>query len=156
MSDINVKEKIKPIKSPIAMLLLGKAKSGDDDECEGEECEHCGRMGCKSEHETESMGSSDDDEKPSLARRLAAREAFGKMRPYEYEYNDEAKSMGMPSGKVVGIMAQDMEKSEAGKEVVGEKEGRKWLDGPKAISLVLAGAADHETRLAELEKKRGR
>lgn len=149
MSDIRVKENIKPVKSPIAMLLLGKVKSGDEDG----ECPHCGREDCESEHETESMGS---DEKPSMAKRLAARDALSKLKPYEYEYNEEGREKGMPKGKVIGVMAQDMEKSEMGADAVEEKDGRKWIHGFKSLSMVLAGAADHEARLAALEKKRGR
>lgn len=150
-SDRVLKRDIKPAKSPIAMLLLGK---GEDDDA----CPHCGRPGCAAEHETESMGSDDgdEDEGPSLVRRLAARDAFKKLKPYEYEYNDEGREKGMPEGKVLGVMAQDLEKSEAGRELVDEKNGRKWIDGRKALSLVLAGAADHEARLAALEKGMGR
>jgi hypothetical protein len=127
-SDRDLKTKVKRAKSPIAMLLLASP----------EDCED----------EDEPMG------EPSTARKLAARKALGKVEPYEYEYNAEGKARGMPGGKVVGVMAQDLERSEAGREVVEEKDGRKWLDGRKALSLVLAGAADHEQRLAELEGKR--
>jgi Chaperone of endosialidase len=144
MSDVRVKEKIKPAKSPIAMLLLGKAEG---------ECPHCGREGCEAEHETESKGSGEDDETPGIARQLAARGALKKLKPYEYEYSDEGRAKGMPAGRVVGVMAQDLERSEAGREVVGEDEdGRKHIDVTKSISLVLAGAADHEKRLAALER----
>jgi hypothetical protein len=142
-SDRDLKQDIKRAKSPIAMLLLAKP--------EADECPSCGRAGCEAEHETESMGRGDD---PSVAKRLAARKAFKKLRSYEYEYTDEGRDKGMPGGKVVGVMAQDLEKSEAGRELVSEKKGRKWIDGRKALSLVLAGAADHEQRLAALEKRR--
>lgn len=141
-SDRNLKRDIKPAKSPIAMVLLA------DSEHEG--CEVCGRSGCKAEHETESMGDGGDQA------RLAARQALGKLRPYEYEYTQEGRERGMPGGKIVGVMAQDLEKSEAGRELVDEEHGRKWVDGPKALSLVLAGAADHEQRLRALEKGKGR
>lgn len=148
-SDRTLKRDIKPAKSPIAMLLLA-----EDDEDDGG-CPHCGRPDCQAEHETESMGSEPPEpeaEGGGLARRLAARKALGKLRPYEYEYNDEGRARGMPEGKVVGVMAQDLELSEAGRALVDDEQGRKWIDGRKALSLLLAGAADHEARLRAVEK----
>lgn len=148
-SDRTLKRDIKPAKSPIAMLLLADPEVSED----GGGCPHCGRPGCEAEHETESMGSdSAEREGGGLAQRLAARKALGKLRPYEYEYNDEGRSRGMPEGKVVGVMAQDLERSEAGRELVDDEQGRKWIDGRKALSLLLAGAADHEARLRAVEK----
>lgn len=54
-----------------------------------------------------------------------------------------------------GIVAQDLEKSAAGKSVVYEHEGYKVIDTIKATGLVLASLANLHDRLTKLEGRHG-
>ena len=52
-------------------------------------------------------------------------------------------------------MAQDLEKSKAGRRMVRElRDGTKTIDVVEAVSTLLASNADVGARLEELEKKR--
>lgn len=58
--------------------------------------------------------------------------------PKRFEYKDPAHG----EGEIVGVMAQDLEKSKLGREIVEEDEqGRKYVDGRKLSSLFLASLA---------------
>jgi len=67
-----------------------------------------------------------------------------------YRYKDE--SLG--KGSRVGIMAQDLERSRAGRDIVMETPRGKALDMNKALSAVLASSARLHKRLSDLEKAR--
>lgn len=71
--------------------------------------------------------------------------------PKAYVYKDSKHG----EGRRVGIMAQDLERSEAGKRVVYEATDGKALDINKAISAALASSARLNQRVRELEKKAG-
>ena len=61
------------------------------------------------------------------------------LKPSEYEYKDEENG----TGKKVGIMAQDLEKSKIGKTMVDETpDGKKVVDTNKAIGVLLASVAE--------------
>lgn len=67
----------------------------------------------------------------------------------EYDYKDPAKH---GEGRRTGIMAQDAEKSDAGRRMVfTHTDGTKMLDLNKAASLSLASLANINKRLRELE-----
>lgn len=87
----------------------------------------------------------DDDEIEAFLAGLEAK---------SYEYDDYAKSKGAPSGKQVGVMAQDMEKSKIGKKLVKENEdGVKMVSVPESVSALMASAAALNKRVKKLEQK---
>lgn len=71
--------------------------------------------------------------------------------PKSYKYKDAKWG----EGRRAGIMAQDLERSEAGKRIVMDTPEGKLLDVNKAISAALAGAARLNKRVRELERKAG-
>lgn len=77
-------------------------------------------------------------------------EAFmNALKPYMYNYKNEKHG----SGEKMGVMAQDLEKSEVGKTMVDQApDGTKMVDTNKAIGAVLAAVADINRKLKKLEK----
>lgn len=72
------------------------------------------------------------------------------LKPSEYEYKDEENG----TGKKVGIMAQDLEKSKIGKTMVDETpDGKKVVDTNKAIGVLLASVAELNKKLDKVSKK---
>lgn len=67
--------------------------------------------------------------------------------PKSYEYKDPKHG----EGRRVGIMAQDLEQSEAGRRVVYDAPDGKALDVNKAISAALASVARLNERLRKVE-----
>lgn len=65
-----------------------------------------------------------------------------------YRYKDEAKH---GAGPRAGIIAQDLERSRAGRALVVESPSGKAFDNGKAISALLASAATLNARLRKLE-----
>lgn len=87
-------------------------------------------------------------------------EFLNNLEPAQYEYVDDAldkmeeREDTRSEGKKVGVMAQDVEKSKIGKQMVMEDEdGTKMLDGPQSIGALLATAASLNRRLKKLENK---
>jgi len=79
-------------------------------------------------------------------------ETLGNMHPYTYEYKEPDK---WGHGPRLGVMAQDIEKSPMGAQVVRDTPEGKVIDGPKGLSLALAGAANHEQRIRDIESRLG-
>lgn len=74
-------------------------------------------------------------------------EVFEKVEPSSFEYKDKP-------GRFASVMAQDLERSKLGKDLVMEDEaGRKYIDSPQATGLLLAAQKVIMDRLAKLEKK---
>lgn len=71
----------------------------------------------------------------------------------EYEYKD-ASIPGAAPGKRVGIMAQDLEKSEMGKALVLDTPTGKKVDTVQGFGAVLAAQSELHKRLSELEKRK--
>lgn len=71
------------------------------------------------------------------------------LKPYRYRYKD--KKFG--EGDRAGIMAQDLELSEAGRRVVTDTAEGKMLDVNKALSAALASAARLNERVRKLEAR---
>lgn len=73
---------------------------------------------------------------------------------YSYEYTDEAQGRGMPAGRQVGPMAQDLEKSKAGRGTVSEgADGVKRVDTGRLALELEAAMGLFDKRLQELEAK---
>lgn len=77
-------------------------------------------------------------------------EMLDALRPKRYRYKDEKHG----AGSRVGIMAQDMERSRAGRDVVRELPEGKALDVNAALSAALASSARLNERLRKLEAKK--
>jgi hypothetical protein len=70
--------------------------------------------------------------------------------PKSYRYKNEAKH---GTGERVGIMAQDLMKSEAGRKMVRRTADGLAIDVGQVASIAIAKAADHERRMRKLEKR---
>ena len=79
----------------------------------------------------------------------AVREVLDKLKPYEFEYRPGVP--GATEGRVIGVMAQDLMKSELGRKIVHTESSPLSLDMVKAVSLALASGADNHQRLKKLE-----
>lgn len=66
----------------------------------------------------------------------------------------EYKNKGNGEGRQLGVMAQDLEKSKLGKEMVDEEDGTKYIDFKKGMSSILSAQANLHKRLSQLEGKR--
>lgn len=73
------------------------------------------------------------------------------LQAYEYKYKNPERD---GHGARLGIMAQDANKSEMGRNVVEGQEGSLSLDIPKAVSATLASVAHLNKRLDALEGRR--
>lgn len=74
------------------------------------------------------------------------------LKPYEYEYKDQER---FGEGRRLGVMAQNVEKADMGKELVSSlPDGTKALDVPKSLGAALAGIGRLEERLSVLESKK--
>jgi len=76
-------------------------------------------------------------------------EMLGALRPYSYRYRDEKHG----AGARIGIMAQDLERSSRGRELVRETPEGKGVDLNRAVSAALASAARLHERVSTLESK---
>lgn len=95
---------------------------------------------------------SDARGKTQLARapRSTSQDMLDNLKPYTYDYK-EPKAVGAAEGRRYGILAQDLEKSEAGKTIVFETAQGKMIDTVQGFGLVLATLADINERLKKLE-----
>lgn len=76
----------------------------------------------------------------------ATREMMDKISAKEYLKNGR---------KEVGVTAQDLEESKAGRYMVKEENGVKTIDTEKAFAQLLAGLADLNDRIKKVEKLKG-
>jgi len=75
-----------------------------------------------------------------------------KLSASKYTYKDD---MGLPEGEQLGVMAQDLEKSELGEQFVEEDaNGNKMVDYGKMGSTQMAALADLHDRLKKLEEEK--
>lgn len=79
-----------------------------------------------------------------------ARDFLEVIKPKIYEYKEEENGKGAH----LGIIAQDLEKSELGKSMVKETPEGKMVDFGKGFGAVLAAMAEINQKLNELEKKK--
>lgn len=70
-----------------------------------------------------------------------------------YEYKDAAKP-GAAEGKRYGVMAQDLEKSSAGKSIVKDTAQGKMVDTNQGFGLIVAAQKELHERLKALEGKK--
>lgn len=75
-----------------------------------------------------------------------------RLKPYEYEYREPDKPL-RGRGRHVSVMAQDLERSKLGKEMVSEdREGTKVVDYGKGLGTMLAAISRVHERVAAIEK----
>jgi hypothetical protein len=99
------------------------------------------------DHDGRNTQLSDEDEKKDIRGAAAdTRAAIAALRPYTFEYDDPSNG----PGERVGVMAQDMAKTRAGRGVVMDGKPMR-LDIGNAIGLALAGLSDMERRLKAIE-----
>jgi hypothetical protein len=96
---------------------------------------------------------SDENEKKNIEPKKYAMEEIQEflkaLKPSTYEYKN-AQDGG---GEKMGIMAQDLEKSEVGKTMVDTgPDGKKRVDVNKSIGAIMAAMADMASRVKKLEK----
>lgn len=78
----------------------------------------------------------------------AARDMMNQLAAAIYEYKNGKKH---GDGKQVGVMAQDLEKSALGKQMVESKKDGKYINFAKGLGAVLAAQADLNQRLSQVE-----
>ena len=78
------------------------------------------------------------------------RELLENIAPYSYEYVD-LSVVGTAPGRRFGVMAQDLEKSEAGRSIVFEVDGIKKINTGQGLILALGALAYCHERIKALE-----
>lgn len=79
---------------------------------------------------------------------------LGALKSYDYKYKDkEANGRENPDGEVTSVMAQDLEKSDLGKQMVKDGPDGKEVDYGQGLAAMLAGIAELNERTKKLEKK---
>jgi hypothetical protein len=80
---------------------------------------------------------------------------LNKLKPASYDYKDEVKDSEFASDKPqLGVMAQDLEKSELGEEAVIDTDMGKAVDYEDLAPKILAGLAQLKMDVEELKKKK--
>lgn len=80
---------------------------------------------------------------------------LNKLKPASYEYKDEVKNSPFASkGMELGVMAQDLEKSKAGKEAVIDTDEGKIVDYDSLQPKMLAALASLNEKVNKLESKK--
>ena len=75
-------------------------------------------------------------------------ELLSKLKAYSYEY----KNPDHGTGRRVGVMAQDLEKTRLGKKVVVETPEGKMIDMNKGLGLALAAQSELSKRVKQQYK----
>lgn len=88
-----------------------------------------------------------------VVKRDEIHELLDNLSPYSYEYKDP-KGMGAAEGTRFGIMAQDLEKSDAGRSIVMNTQSGKMVDTKQGLGLALAAMAAIHQRLKKVESKK--
>jgi hypothetical protein len=73
-------------------------------------------------------------------------EALDRVRPVSFRYKNP-NEVGAEPGKKFGVLAQDLERTEAGASVVKDTPEGKMIDLPSAVGLCLAALADIRKRM---------
>lgn len=95
------------------------------------------------------IGLSDEREKEAI-------EAIGETPGYSYDYKDP-DAMGAAPGRQFGVMAQDLEKTPAGRSTVREQpDGTKMVDTSRLTMVNTAALNALERKVAEIDKRYGK
>lgn len=96
------------------------------------------------------------DIKPSDDSSKVISEFMDALKSYTYEYKNKSKQPDdkpKPEGKVKGVMAQDLEKSELGKQMVTDTKNGKVVDFAQGMAPLFAAIAELNDRTKKLEGK---
>lgn len=96
------------------------------------------------------VGSDEDMKKDVKPNSKKYDDMMEKLKGYEFQYKDQKHG----EGDRVGIMAQDLEKSEVGKKLVKDTPEGKQIDIKNALGAIMASQARLAQRLKSLEKKK--
>ena len=81
-------------------------------------------------------------------------EFLNALKSYTYNYKDkENNGKKNPEGKVTSVMAQDLEKSKLGKQMVSEGPDGKIVDYAQGMAPLFAAISELHQRTKKLEKK---
>lgn len=99
---------------------------------------------------------SDEDQKENIEYNPSDVHKFmDRIKPAAYDYKDEVKDSPLASkNRELGVMAQDLEKSEMGNEAVHDTPEGKVVDYDNLEPKMLASIASLHNRLKQLEKKK--
>lgn len=81
-----------------------------------------------------------------------SKEFLDSLDSYTYKFKNPAQ-LGAAEGQRYGVMAQDLEKTDAGKSIVVDTRKGKMVDAAQGFGLVLASLSDINKRLDKLEEK---
>lgn len=81
-----------------------------------------------------------------------AKDFLDKLKAYDYNYKNPEKP-GQSEGRKTGVMAQDLEKSKMGKQMVEDTPEGKMVNMAEGYGAVLAAQANLNKRLKEIESK---
>jgi len=81
----------------------------------------------------------------------AAQSILDAMNPKSFRYKDDVRGPGVSPGKKTGVMAQDLERSPAGKSLVKDTPGGKVIDGAGSTGTLMAMLATLNKRLDRVE-----
>jgi hypothetical protein len=99
------------------------------------------------------MAASDEDQKQNMSHSEDKLQSFvDAIKGYEYEYKDPSLP-GAGPGKYISPMAQDLEKSEIGKNMVIDTPNGKMVDYGRASGAMLATAAMLNDKTKEIDAK---
>lgn len=106
---------------------------------------------------TQAAAGSDENMKENIKKGNATdkiSEFLGALKSYNYNYKDDkANGRENPDGEVTSVMAQDLEKSELGRQMVKDGPDGKEVDYGQGLAAMLAGIAELNERTKKLEKK---
>lgn len=80
------------------------------------------------------------------------REMLDALKAHDFHYKNPNEAGAAP-GQRTGIMAQDLERSSAGRALVRDTPGGKEIDSPQAIGAMLAALAELNSRVKRVEAK---
>lgn len=94
---------------------------------------------------------SDENKKKNIKKATSKiRDLLDNLDAYEYEYKEPEK---YGEGEHVSVMAQDLEKSDLGKDMIVDTEEGKMVDYSKSLPAIMASLGEMHKRISKLEKK---
>jgi hypothetical protein len=93
---------------------------------------------------------SDKNAKTDIKKSDNIADLLGNLTAYDYNYKDPSAD---GSGERTSVMAQDLEKSKLGSQMVVEKDGKKVVDYSKSLPALLAAVAEQHKEIASLKSQ---
>ena len=80
----------------------------------------------------------------------AIQDFLNALNPHKYDYKKDT-AFDLPEGKHVSVMAQELEKTPLGAQMVKEVEGAKFVDYGQGLAVMLASVSQLNNRVNQLE-----